>query len=294
MKNAAWKYNEILNGTGANDAWKRDATTLGTGQTKGLGVCNKADDTVGSKCWDGAWSGAQVAGGWRQCPSGGATQPCASQFTFPNHAWMPACDARKPSLASAGLWGGTDLAEAIRVGTNKLVAAHQTGEPMVLILFTDGSPMACTGVGGGGLCGTNSGNPYAGNWSPCCANGLTCGSSWTDATGASWGGGAFGDGSPDAGNSGLVPGPNPRAATATGGTACTKAKQMAVDALTEADNAANQGIDLFVIGLLSGKGATFANELHRGRGTTVTFTDPTQIAAAFQAIPSQIPLSIVR
>jgi Flp pilus assembly protein TadG len=296
MKNIAWKYNEILNGTGLNDGWLRDASTL-AGQTKGIGVCNKSDDAVGSRCYNGtSWdmTTAVAAGGWRQCPSGGATQPCASQFPFPNHNWMPACDSRKASLAALGLWAGTDLAEAIRVGRNKLVAAHQAGEPMVLILFTDGSPMACTGVGGGGLCGTSSGNPYAGNWSPCCANGLTCGSAWVDSKGAAWGGGAFGDGSPNAGNSGLVPGPNPRAATATGGTACTAAKQMVADALTERDAAEAAGIDLFVVGLLSGKGATFANELHAGRGLTWTFTDPTQIAGYLTQIPDQIPLSIVR
>jgi hypothetical protein len=71
------------------------------------------------------------------------------------------------------------------------------------------------------------------------------------------------------------------------------AKTMVQDAINEADAAAADKIDLFVIGLLGGAGATFANELDRNRGTTVTFTDPTQIAAAFQAIPSQIPLSIV-
>jgi hypothetical protein len=297
MMNVAWKYNTILNGTGAGDAWQRNASTLTTGQTRGIGVCNKADDTVGNRCHNGtSFDGttAVAAGGWRQCPSGGPTAPCASQFVFPNHTWMPACDSRKASLAAQGLWAGTDLAEAIRVGTNKLLAAAGTDEPKVLILFTDGSPMACTGIGGGGLCGTGSGNPYSGNWSPCCANGLTCGSAWTDSTGASWGGGAFGDGSPSAGNSGLIPGPNPRAATATGDTACNAAKQMVRDALTEANYAGSQGIDLFVVGLLSGKGATFADELHRGRGQTWTFTDPTQIADKFKAIPAQIPLSIVR
>jgi hypothetical protein len=69
---------------------------------------------------------------------------------------------------------------------------------------------------------------------------------------------------------------------------------MVRDALTEADNAERNKIDLFVIGLLGGPGATFAEELHRNRGNTVTFTDPSQIADAFQRIPNQVPLSIVR
>jgi hypothetical protein len=293
MKNALWKYDEIRDDpTSLYGSWLRHGSTLSTAQTKGLGSCNKLDAPT-RQCWNGSsYSGAAYAGGWRQCPSGGAIQPCGSQFQFPNHSWMPSCSARKASLQALGLWAGTDLAEAIRVGRTKLNAAALTGEPKVLILITDGSPMACTGPGGGGLCGTNSGNPSApANWQPCCANGLSCGAAWTDTEGQSWGNSGWGDLNSDAGASGVITAP----ATATGGTACTKARAMVNEALAEADAAEADKIDLFVIGFFSAgsKGEIFANELDRNRGTTFTTSDVTDFAAALKNIPTQIPLAIV-
>jgi Flp pilus assembly protein TadG len=294
MKNVAYKYNEILNGVGLNDGWLQDTSTLSPSQAKGIGVCNKLDGNP-TQCFTppSTWTLPAAAGGYRQCPPNAKYAPpyaaCTGtppdQFAFPNHSWMPACDSAKPELTALGLWAGTDLAEAISVGTTRLMNAHQDGEPMVLILFTDGVPMACTGPGGGGLCGTNSGNPSGLNWQPCCADGLTCGASYADAAGVTWGG-AGGDNN---GASGTITAP----ATAIGSTACTEAQKMAKDAVANAIQAGKDGIDLFVIGLLSGNGAKFANELHQNRGNTVTFTNASQIAAAFTAIPSQVPLSIV-
>jgi len=278
MKNVKWKYNEIKDASAVHGSWLRDASTLSSGQNRGIGVCNKSDGTPAACAPFPA-----VPGGYRQCPSSPAVA-CASQFAFPNHSWMPLCSSGKPELTALSLWAGTDLAEAIRVGAAKLVAAHQTGEPMVLVIITDGSPMACTGPGGGGLCGTG--------WQPCCANGLTCGASYVASNGNTYGGGAFGDGSPNAGVSGTITAP----ATATGGTACTEAHKMVNDAIAEADNAAAQNIDLFVIGFFSvgSRGEAFANTLHRNRGTTFTTDDTTTVTNALKAIPSNIPLSIVR
>jgi hypothetical protein len=194
-------------------------------------------------------------------------------------------------LTGLNLWAGTDLAEAIRRGRGKLDAAAQPEEPKVLVLFTDGSPMVCTGPGGGGLCGSN--NPATGsNWQPCCAGGLSCGAAWTDDAGHSWGASGWGDGNPNAGASGVITAP----ATQTGGIACTAARDMVNAAIAEADAAAAQGINLFVIGFMAaGRSADFAADLKRGPlGQSFIFSDPTQMAANFQKIPSQIPVSIVR
>jgi hypothetical protein len=305
MRNALWKYDSIRDDPmSLTGSWLRYGSTLSSGQTKGLGACNKSDVTP-SRCYNGSAFVSTTAangGGWRQCPA--ADPPdvpvgaCpGGQFMFPNHNWMPACDARKPALAALGLWGGTDLAEAIRVGRTKLNAAALPGEPKVLILITDGTPMACTGAGGGGLCGTSDGNPYAGTWSPCCAGGLTCGSAWTDSKGRGWGGGGWGDGSPNNGRSGdAPPGVNPNPTTATGLAACNRAKDMVNEALAEADNAETDKIDLFVIGFFQpgSLGERFAGYLHKNRGTTYTTNNATNFYSALTAIPTQIPLAIVR
>jgi Flp pilus assembly protein TadG len=279
MKNAFWKYQEILDDPmKLHGSWLRYGSTVTPGQTKGLGTCNKSDDPTPSKCYNGAtWSLTAEKGGWRQCPSGGAPKACdgVQQFPFPNHDWMPACDAHNAAMEAAHLWGGTDLAEAINVGRGKLNPAALPGEPKVLVLITDGVPMACTGPGGGGLCGTNSGNPAGTNWQPCCANGLSC-----DVANS------------NNGASGIISGD----ATATGAAACTRAKAMVTEARNAAAAAEAEKIDLFVIGFFptGGAGAAFADELHKNRGTTANVTDTTKFYDELQKVPNKIPLAIVR
>jgi Putative Flp pilus-assembly TadE/G-like len=262
--NIMWKHATI------DYKWRRDTTTLSSSQGRGIGVCNK--------------SNAIGLGGTNKC-NGAA---------YANHNWMNACSGGSAALTAQGLFAGTDLAEAIKAGTTKLTTISQPYEARVLILVTDGTPMACTGIGGGGLCGTSDGS---GNWQPCCANGLTCsltggGDTWVANNGNTYGGGAYGDGHANSGASGIITPP----ATATGGTACTMARTMLNNATAAADAAAAAGIDLFVIGFFNSgsREEAFAQTLKRNRGTVNTTHDSTQLAAFMKQIPGQIPVTIVQ
>jgi hypothetical protein len=284
--------------------WQRDATTLGIvqsawggpnppppPQSKGIGVCSKANGTTPP-----AFAGfpgppvlPAVAGGYRQCPpiSSVGLLPTASQYAFPNHSWIQDCSAGGPP----GLFAGTDLGTAIHNGAAALVAAAQTYEPKILVIITDGTPMACTGVGGGSLCGHTYGGDgvppppgmtSASYWDPCCASGLTCGSTYTVGS-TTYGGGAWGDGSPQ--NS-----PN-------GAAACSAAHTLTQNAVTEANNAAAQGIDIFLIGFYSSStsvSAQFAAGLVRNNGVAWITNDSTQISGLLKQIPTHLPVSIVR
>ncbi len=248
--NIMWKYNTI------NYAWKRDTTTVSSTQTRGIGVCNKSD--------------AAGLGGTNKC-NGAA---------YPNHSWMQHCSAGSSALTAAGLYSGTDLGEAIKAGTAKLVAASQPYEARVLILVTDGTPMACTSIGGGALCG----NKY-----PCCANGLTCGGTWTATNGNTYGGGAYSDGSP---NAGVSAGPSGTAGT----DACNMARTMLNGATAASSAARDANVDLFVIGFFTAgsREEAFAKTLKQNRGTVQITSDSTQLAAFMKAIPGQIPVTIVQ
>ena len=164
MKNVFMNYAAIRDDSSkSHGSWLRDTSTVDPGQNRGIGACKK-DDAGDKQCWDGAaWSGTAVPGGYNQCPKSNPPKvpiaDCSAQFAFPNHSWMPRCSSAKAELTALGLFAGTDLAEAIRVGHATLNLNGLSDEPHALILITDGYPMACTGPGGGGLCGTSSGNP---------------------------------------------------------------------------------------------------------------------------------------
>jgi len=254
-----WKSNANIRNT-----WARDGDTLTTSQTKGIAVCNKSDDSP-------------TFGGTRSCPT-------SASFTYPNHSWVQHCSDGGGTYGGYALYAGTDLGAAIKAGVNKLVAASQSYEPRTLIVVTDGSPMICTGIGGGGLCGTWNAATGA-NWNPCCANGLTCGSTFT-AGGTTYGGGAFGDGSPGAGASG-----------AAGTAACNQAHAMVTDAYTQAAAAASNNIALYTIGFFSSstsKGALFSTALAQSPGYGVTTSDSTQLAALLKQIPASQSPSIMK
>jgi Flp pilus assembly protein TadG len=280
--------------------WQRDATTMGIvqgswpgttppapPQTKGIAVCSKGN--APSYTFAGPPVLPANPGGYRQCPpvSKVGVLPTAQQYAFPNHTWVQYCSDGGP----AGLYAGTDLGTAIHDGMAKIQAVAQTYEPKALVIITDGVPMACTGIGGGSLCGHTYGGdgvtPPSGKsssdfWSPCCAAGLTCGSSYT-VGGVSYGGGAWGDGYP--GNS-----PN-------GDTACNAAHTLTQYAVSQADAAAAAGIDLFVIGFYNSAtdtSAKFAASLVRNKGVAFITNDSTKLAGILQQIPSHLPVSIVR
>jgi Flp pilus assembly protein TadG len=282
-------------------------------QSGGISVCSKANAVVPAVVALGTFAGItnsagnQIGwpGGYRQCPGANPpvvpVAPTAQQFPFPNHnlsfTKLYCSDGGQP-----GLYAGTDLAAAITAGSNELLAVGMPNEPRTLILITDGTPMSCTGIGGGGLCGHTYGGdgatPPAGSgmttssyWNPCCANGLTCGGTYTvtDAKGNSYsyGGGPWGDGSPS--NS-----PN-------GSTACTTAHSLVQAAVTAADNAAANNISIYVIGFFknpdgsvgTGISPNFVSGLVRNGTATIT-NDSTAIAGILKSIPAQVPVSIVR
>jgi hypothetical protein len=251
--NIMWKYNTI------NYKWKRDTTTLSATQSRGIGVCNKSD-AVGL--------------------GGTVSNPACPGTPYPNHNWMQHCSAGSSALTTAGLYAGTDLGEAIKAGTAKLVAATQPTEARILILVTDGTPMACTSIGGGGLCQ----NRY-----PCCANGLTCGGTWTANNGNTYGGGAYGDVSP---NAGVSAGPSGTAGT----DACNMARTMLNGATAASIAARDANVDLFVIGFFNAgsREEAFAKTLKQNRGTVNITSDSTQLAAFMKLIPGQIPVTIVQ
>lgn len=244
--------------------WSRDGrSTVGSPgspgaaspQTQGITVCSKNNATPS----DGGFGYPAVPGGYRSCAVDDNNP--AKQFPYPNHVSMD------PLLCSDGvrtLFAGTDPANAIRKGKEKLLAIAQSFEPKILIIITDGVPMACTGIGGGGLCGTSDGNPKPGNWDPCCANGLSCG----------------------AGSSGS---PN-------GAAACTEAKAMATDATAAANEAAAAGIAVYTIffGDPKGTGADFATKLARAPGIGVAVSDSTEIGNKLKDIPARQPVALVR
>jgi Flp pilus assembly protein TadG len=259
LMNLRYNYDKNYN---ILNKWQRDGDTLTTSQTKGIAVCNKSNDS----------------------PAYGGTRTCGStSFTYANHDWVQHCSDGGGTYGGYTLYAGTDIGAAIKAGKDKIVAASQDYEPRTLIIITDGSPMLCTGIGGGGLCGTWNGATSS-NWNPCCANGLTCGSTFT-AGGTTYGGGAFGDGSPGAGASG-----------AAGTAACNQAHQMVLNAVSEADAAAAVNIDLYTIGFFSSstsKGAVFSKSLARNGGYGVTTSDSTQLATLLKAIPGGKSPSIV-
>jgi Flp pilus assembly protein TadG len=302
LMNVRTNYN-----TGPNNIhfkWQRDTTVLGiqsqswTGpnpppapQTRGITVCSKANGAPNGFGTPNVLPPAP--GGYRQCPGANPpvvpVKPAGEQFAFPNHAYLGLnCSDGGP----AGLFAGTDLGAAINDGAAKLNAKGQSYEPHALILINDGTPMACTGIGGGGLCGHTyggdgatppSGKTSADYWSPCCANGLTCGANVTY-NGYTFGGGDWGDGSPS--NS-----PNGQAA-------CDAAHQLVKNAMDAATNAANAGIDVFVIGFFrnstTGVSQDFDTSLVRNHGTGVITTDSSQISTLLKRIPLHLPVSLVR
>ncbi|HVU50031.1 MAG TPA: pilus assembly protein TadG-related protein [Polyangia bacterium] len=301
MKNVFANYATIRDDSSkTHGSWLRDTTTLDPTQNRGIGVCSKKNVTA-TQCYNGAtWSLTANEGGYRQCapnalnppPYAACNNTFTTQFAYPNHTWMPQCSAAKAEVTNLQLYAGTDLAEAIRVGHATLKNLGLSDEPHALILVTDGYPMVCTGVGGGGLCGTWNSATGA-DWQPCCAGGLTCGASFTAPDNNTYGGNAagWGDGNPNAGDSGQIK----NGATATGGTACTEAQQMVKDTVTEANLAAADNIDLFVIGFYNpnSPGDKFAKTLSRNHGTVFTTNDTTTFAQALKQIPSQVPFAIV-
>jgi hypothetical protein len=233
-----------------------------------------------------------VPSGYRQCPeiSQVGVLPTAQQFAFPNHGWVQYCSDGGPP----GLFAGTDLAQAIHDGAKKMTDIAQSFEPKTLVLIADGVPMACTGIGGGGLCGHTYGGDKvppppgmtsADFWNPCCANGLTCGAN-TSHNGYTFGGGDWGDGTPS--NS-----PNGQAA-------CDAAHTLVGNAMDEADKAAAAGVNIFVIGFFRnpdplGISETFLMSLVRGPNSSGTITsDAASIAGLLQKIPQRVPVVLAR
>jgi Flp pilus assembly protein TadG len=283
--------------------WKPNATTLGVKQSagggtsppqsKGIAVCSKAN--APSFPFPGPPALAAVPGGYRQCPpvSKVGTLPSSEQYAYPNHNWVHFCSDGGPP----GLFAGTDMGQAIKDGVAKLVAASNPltappEETRTLILVTNGVPMACTGIGGGSLCGHTyggdgvpppPGKTSASYWDPCCASALTCNWAKTTYKGTTYGGGAWGDG-----NSGNSP---------NGNTACTAAQGLLRKAIDEADNAAAKGVDIFVVGSYNNPTditAKFALSLARGRGTAVSTNDSTQLAELLKKIPGRVPVTLVK
>lgn len=283
--------------------WKPNATTLGVKQSagggttppqsKGIAVCSKAN--APSFPFPGPPALAAVPGGYRQCPavSKVGTLPTSEQYAYPNHPWVHYCSDGGP----AGLFAGTDMGQAIKDGVAKLVAASPPAtappeETRTLVLVTNGVPMACTGIGGGSLCGHTYGGdgvpPPPGKvssdyWDPCCAAALTCGWAKTTYKGTTYGGGGWGDG-----NSGNSP---------NGATACTAAQALLRKAIDEADAAAAKKVDIFVVGSYNSPTditAKFALSLARGRGTAVSTNDSTQLARLLKDIPGRVPVSLVK
>ena len=283
--------------------WQPDTSTLGVvqglwggpsppppPQTKGIAVCSKSNDPSPNG-FVGPPALPAVPGGYRQCPSVSAVGvlPTAQQYAFPNHGWVQYCSAGGPP----GLFAGTDLATALRDGAAKLeTRSPGTYEPKALVLIADGTPMACTGIGGGSLCG----HTYADDgvtppspklpgdyWDPCCANGnSTCRQVTTSHLGFSYGGGASGDGNP--------------ANSPNGQAACDAAQQLVANAIDEANNAAAASIDVFTIGFfskLTGRSQSFLSSLVRGNGTGIITTDSTQIGALLKNVPQHLPVSLV-
>jgi putative Flp pilus-assembly TadE/G-like protein len=307
------------------------ATMPAPPQTKGIAVCSKANAILPAVAYEGTFVGLAPQpsiedaahnlipwpGGYRQCPNQGTLVPIAataSQFPFPNHP-MSIAKLSCSDGGQAGLFAGTDLGAAITAGVNELSAVGVTGtdasgkpilsnEPRTLVLITDGIPMSCTGIGGGGLCGhrysddkvippANSGLTTGSPWQPCCAGGLSCGSSFTvtDAKGnsTSYGGGAWGDSNP--------------AMSPNGDKACTAAHGLAQAAVDAADKADAKGIDVYVIGFFvdsatggvgTGIGPDFASSLVRGKGTATITNSSAAIAGILKSIPGQVPVAIVR
>jgi Flp pilus assembly protein TadG len=227
-------------------------------KTSGIVVCNKSDDT-----------GPAPKGGVFACPSGAANR------NYPNYGWVQHCSEDGPTGYPVTLYAGTDIAAAITAGTNKLVANTQTWEPRVLIIVTDGSPMTCTGPGGGALCGDTYGStgttPPAGKtssspWDPCCADGLSCTTSHSA-------------GSPN------------------GATACTAATALKTAAVTAANTAAADNIDLFTIkvnGAASDTSTIFIESLARNHGTGNWLSSTAGLGALFTSIAGQVPVTLVK
>jgi Flp pilus assembly protein TadG len=265
LKNVKYYYANPP-GAGIHDIWLRDTSTLLTSQTKGIGVCNKLDATP-TAC-DGTTPANE--GGYRQCPRSPAV-PCSSQFKFPNHSWLPRCSAGDRISGGYTLYGGTDLGSAIKAGADKLKAIGQPDETKILIIVTDGAPMICTAIGGGGLCG--SGN--------CCSNGLTCGATYT-VGGNNYGGGIYGDGWQAAG---------------APSESCLVAHNMTIDAWNQADLAAAAKIKIYTIGFFAdstSREATFSRSLARNGGFGITTNDSNQIDDWLKTIPSHQPPAIVK
>jgi Flp pilus assembly protein TadG len=307
LSNVRTNYSSILY------KWQRNATVLGIQsglwspggpnppappQTKGITVCSKANATP-----SGFGSPSPLPsnpGGYRQCPNQNPPlvplYSADKQFAFPNHAYLGLnCSDGGPG---GGLYAGTNLAAAINDGVAKLKAKGQAYETHALILINDGTPMVCTGIGGGGLCGHTYSNdgvtpapPKVSSdpWDPCCANGLTCGAADSAPNGYSFGGGGWGDRWPSMS-------PNGQAA-------CDAAHQLVKDAIQAADDAAKAGIDVFVIGFFrdaktggvgTGVSPDFDKSLVRGRGSWAITNDSSQIGPILQNIPKHLPVTLVR
>jgi Flp pilus assembly protein TadG len=227
-------------------------------KTDGIVVCNKSDDT-----------GPAPKGGQFDCPKG------AAKRNYPNYGWVQHCSEDGPTGYAVPLYAGTDIAAAITAGTNKLLANTQPWEPRVLIVVTDGSPMTCTGPGGGALCGDSYGStgttPPTGKtssspWDPCCADGLSC----------------------TLGHSALSP---------NGDTACTAAQNLKAAAVTAADTAKANNIDLFTIKVNGGAAdtsTTFIESLKRNRGSGNWLSSTAGLGTLFKDIAGQIPVTLVK
>jgi hypothetical protein len=136
--------------------------------------------------------------------------------------------------------------------------------------------MTCTGPGGGALCGDSYGStgttPPVGKtssspWDPCCADGLSCNLT----------------------HSALSP---------NGATACTAAQNLKTAAVTAADTAAANHIDLFTIkvnGAATDTSTIFIESLARNRGVPGLWLSNTGgLADTFKNIAGQVPVTLVK
>jgi Flp pilus assembly protein TadG len=209
------------------------------GKTSGITVCNKLDDPTGA------------AGGSITCGT--------TTYTYPNNPNIQACSHSAPTGYATPLYAGTDPGAAIRAGTAKLAVGAAQYEPRILIVVTDGEPMACTAPQGGDLCwkGVN----------PCCADGF-CNQA-----------------------NAILSGKQYRI------DACDAAHKIADDAVTAANDAAKANIDLFVVkvtGSATDQSSIYASSLVRNKGTFHWISDASQLSGTFQDIVGQVPVSLVQ
>jgi Flp pilus assembly protein TadG len=220
-------------------------------KTTGITVCNKLDD----------WT--KNNGGSFGCPDDGAKT--TGPYPYPNNPNIMACSSTDMTGYSAPVFAGTDIAAAIRAGTQKLIDKTGAGkdyQPRIIIVVTDGEPMMCTAPQGGDLC-------WKGG-SPCCNDG------WCNITNA------------DNADQTKQPG---RSAS------CRAAHDQLDDGPKAAQAAADLNIDIFMVklrGSATDSSAQYAQSLVKGRGTFTWLVDATQLSGAFTKIIGQVPVSLVK